>query len=97
MLFGFSNIATSFQNYINKILAKKLDIFIVVYLDDILIYIENPGQLHVEIVRWILEQLWKYSLYTYLKKCHFIKMRYNSWASLFQPKALGWKKKRSKL
>ena len=25
----------SFQGYINKILAKKLDIFIIVYLDDI--------------------------------------------------------------
>ena len=41
MFFGLSNILASFQGYINKILTKKLDIFVVVYLDDILIYIED--------------------------------------------------------
>ncbi len=37
MPFGLSNTLASFQRYINKILAKKLDIFVIVYLDDILI------------------------------------------------------------
>lgn len=41
--FGVSNSITSFQRYINKILAKKLDVFIIVYLDDILIYTKNLG------------------------------------------------------
>ena len=45
MLFGLSNTLASFQSYINKILAGKLDIFIVVYLDNILIYTKNLGQL----------------------------------------------------
>ena len=49
--FGLSNAPATFQEYINKILAKKLDIFVIVYLDNILIYIEDPGQLHVEAVR----------------------------------------------
>ena len=35
--FGLSIAPASFQGYINKILAEKLDIFIIVYLDDILI------------------------------------------------------------
>lgn len=43
MLFGFSNTPASFKGYINKILATKLDIFMVVYLDNILIYIKDPG------------------------------------------------------
>ncbi len=51
MSFSLSNAPTSFQGYISEILAKKLDIFVVVYLDDILIYIDDPGQLHVEAVR----------------------------------------------
>ncbi len=51
MLFGLSNAPTSFQGYINKILAEKLDIFVVVYLDDILVYIEDPGQPHVDAVQ----------------------------------------------
>ena len=43
MSFGFSNTPAIFQRYVNKILAEKLDIFVIVYLDDILIYIEDPG------------------------------------------------------
>ncbi len=41
------------------------------YLDDILIYTEDLGQLHVKAVRWVLEQLRKHGLYANLKKCHF--------------------------
>ena len=41
MSFGLSNALASFQGYINKILAEKLDIFVIVYLDDILIYTED--------------------------------------------------------
>ena len=37
MTFGLSNAPTSFQGYINKILAGKLNIFVIVYLNDILI------------------------------------------------------------
>ena len=44
MLFGLSNALATFQEYINKILAEKLDIFVIVYLDDILIYTENLRQ-----------------------------------------------------
>ncbi len=49
--FGLFNAPASYQGYINKILAEKLDIFVVVYLDDILIYTEDLGQPHVEAVR----------------------------------------------
>ncbi len=42
MPFSLSNAPASFQGYINRILAEKLDIFVVVYLDDILIYTEDP-------------------------------------------------------
>ena len=55
MPFGLTNAPASFQGYINKILAVKLDIFVIVYLDDILIYIEDDGDGHVAVVRWVLE------------------------------------------
>ena len=51
MSFGLSNAPASFQGYINKILVEKLDIFVIVYLDDILIYTEDQGQGHVEAIR----------------------------------------------
>ena len=47
MLSEKSNVSARFQGYINKILTKKLDIFIIVYLDDIFIYTKNLGQAHV--------------------------------------------------
>ena len=71
MLFGLSNTPAIFQGYVNKILAEKLDVFVIIYLDDILIYTKDPGQLHVEVVCWVLDQLRKYSLFANLKKCCF--------------------------
>ena len=44
MFFGLSNAPASFQGYINKVLTKKLNVFVIVYLDDILIYIKDEGQ-----------------------------------------------------
>ena len=69
MPFSLTNALASFQGYINKILAEKLDIFVIVYLDDILISTEDDGDEHVIAVRWVLEQLRKFLLYANLKKC----------------------------
>ena len=71
MPFGLTNTPASFQGFINKILAEKLDIFVILYLDNILIYTNDDGDSHVAAVRWVLEQLRKFSLYANLKKCWF--------------------------
>ncbi len=55
MPFGLTNASAPFQGYINKILAKKLNVFIIMYLDDSLIYTENKGQEHVQAVQWVLD------------------------------------------
>ena len=57
MLFSFSNISVTFQRYINKILAKKLDIFIMIYLNDMLIYTKNLSQPYVEVIYRVLDYL----------------------------------------
>ena len=41
--FKLSNAPASFRDYINKIVAEKLNVFVIVYLDDILIYTKNIG------------------------------------------------------
>ena len=43
MPFGLSNTPATFQRYINKILVEKLDIFIIIYFANILIYTEDPS------------------------------------------------------
>ena len=71
MPFGLTNASASFQEYINKIVAEKLDIFVIVYLNGILIYTDNDGNGHVVAVRWVLEQLKKFLLFANLKKFWF--------------------------
>lgn len=69
MLFEFSNTPANLHEYIIKILAEKLDIFIIIYLDDILIYIKDFGQSHIEAVHWMLKIPQKYNLFANLKEC----------------------------
>ena len=71
MPFGLTNTPASFQEYINKIFAEKIDIFVIIYLNDLLIYINNDGDGHVSAIRWVLEQLRKFLLFANLKKCWF--------------------------
>lgn len=71
MSFNLSNISASFQGYINKIFAEKPNIFVILYLDNILIYTEDPAWSHMKAVYWIPEQLQKYDFFANLKKCWF--------------------------
>ena len=50
MPFRLSNALASFQGYIKKILAEKLNMFIIVYLDNILIYNEDQWWDHIKAV-----------------------------------------------
>ena len=51
MPFGLTNAPATFQDYINKILAEKINVFVIVYLDNILIYTKNESKSHVQAVR----------------------------------------------
>lgn len=50
ILFELINAPATFQSYINKILVKKLDVVMIVYLDDIFIYIKSEGKEHPEAI-----------------------------------------------
>ena len=71
MSFGFFNASASFQGYVNKILAEKLDVYIIVSLNNILIYIKDAGQGHMKAVSLVLRELRKDGLFTNLKKYCF--------------------------
>lgn len=55
MSFSLSNAPANFQGYINKIFVETLGIFVIVYLDDILIYTKDSEQSHIETVHWVLK------------------------------------------
>lgn len=75
MLFGISHEPANFQAYINRIFAdlEKVDFFVIMHLDDILIYLKYPGQLHIKAVCWVLKKLWKHGFYRNLKNCQIHK------------------------
>ena len=50
MPFGLINAPANFQKYINKILTKKFNIFVSVYLDNIIIYTNDDGDGHIAAV-----------------------------------------------
>lgn len=50
IFFSLSNALASFKDYINKILDKKLDIIIIVYLNGILIYLKDLEQAHINAI-----------------------------------------------
>jgi RNase H-like domain found in reverse transcriptase/Reverse transcriptase (RNA-dependent DNA polymerase) len=70
MPFGLANAPATFQAYINTALAGLLDRFVVVYLDDILIYSKNIEE-HHDHVRQVLTRLRKNNLFCKLSKCEF--------------------------
>ena len=70
ILFKLVNASATFQTYINWVLVRLIDIFCVIYLNNILIYSEILNQ-HYKHVKKVLERLWKFQLYMSLKKCEF--------------------------
>ena len=70
MPFGLTNAPAAFQSYINKTLRECLDVFVVVYLDDIVVYSSREED-HEEHVRMVLTALIEAGLYVKLSKCQF--------------------------
>eukprot|EP00879_Flechtneria_rotunda_P001398 GHRR01001550.1.p1 GENE.GHRR01001550.1~~GHRR01001550.1.p1 ORF type:complete len:633 (+),score=44.76 GHRR01001550.1:1745-3643(+) len=68
--FGLTNAPATFQALMNNVLGPYLDKFVVVYLDDILIYSQTPEE-HLEHVAKVLEALERHELYAGLDKCAF--------------------------
>ena len=56
MPFGLANAPSTFQNMMNEIFRDMIDLGVVIYLDDILIYSENELD-HVALVKGVLERL----------------------------------------
>uniref|UniRef100_A0A8C6XU88 ribonuclease H n=1 Tax=Naja naja TaxID=35670 RepID=A0A8C6XU88_NAJNA len=70
MPFGLTNAPAVFQHFMNDVFRDMLDKFVVVYLDNILIY-SSSRESPLQQVRLVLQRLRKHQLYAKLEKCLF--------------------------
>jgi hypothetical protein len=70
MSFGLTNAPTYFMNLMNKVFMEYLDRFVVVFIDDILIYSKSDSD-HEEHLRLVLWKLRDNQLYAKYRKCEF--------------------------
>ncbi|KAF8760957.1 hypothetical protein RHS01_00083 [Rhizoctonia solani] len=70
MPFGLTNAPAAFQHFMNDLFRDLINVTVVIYLDDILIFSENPKE-HPSHVREVLSRLLKNQLFCKLSKCHF--------------------------
>ena len=70
MPFGLTNAPSAFQCFMNDIFSDLLDVHVINYLDDILIFSNNPAD-HKKHVREVLCRLCLHSLYVHPDKCFF--------------------------
>ena len=71
MSFGLTNAPAAFMRLMNEIFKPYLDLFVIVFIDDILIYSKSRKE-HEEHLRIVLELLREKRLYAKFSKCEFL-------------------------
>ena len=70
MPFGLTNAPASFMDLMNRVFYPYLDKFVVVFIDDILIYSKTRAE-HLDHLKIVLKTLREHQLYAKFKKCSF--------------------------
>ena len=70
MPFGLPNAPTAFMDLMNRVFQLYFDRFVIVFIDDILVYSSSPEE-HSEHLRIVLQTLRERLLYSKLSKCQF--------------------------
>ena len=70
MPFGLMNATATFMDLMNKVFEPYLDNFVVVFVDDILIYSQSEVE-HEDHLRIVLQLLRDHQLYAKFSKCEF--------------------------
>ena len=70
MSFGLTNAPADFMDLMNRVYKEYLHKFVIVFIDDILIYSKNPED-HAKHLHIALQKLREKQLYAKLSKCEF--------------------------
>ena len=70
MPFGLTNALAAFMDLMNRVYKPMLDLSMIVFIDDILVYSKTQEQ-HEEHLREVLETLRRETLFTKFSKCEF--------------------------
>ncbi|QRW17416.1 Retrotransposable element Tf2 protein [Rhizoctonia solani] len=70
MTFGLTNAPAAFQHFMNKLFKDLLDVCVIIYLDDILIYSRDDA-IHTQHVHEVLRRLMDNQLFCKASKCTF--------------------------
>jgi hypothetical protein len=72
--FGLTNAPATFMHLMNSVFSDYLDDFVIVFLDDVLIFSRSIEE-HQRHVRLVLERLREHRLYANMKKCEFFQSK----------------------
>ena len=70
MPFGLTNAPVAFMDLMNRVFRDYLDKFVIVFIDDILIYSKNDQE-HEDHLSLVLQRLREHRLYAKFDKCKF--------------------------
>ena len=71
LCFGLTNAPGTFQNIMNDVLKDVIGKFVIVYLDDIVVFSKNQAD-HYKHLQFVLQLLREHELYANLAKCKFV-------------------------
>ena len=70
MSFGLTNAPAAFMDLMNRAFRPFLDRFLIVFIDDIIVYSNSEGE-HARHLGFVLQTLRDHQLYAKFSKCEF--------------------------